>query len=220
MELKMGIRLPTPDYCPLAIENLIKACFIEQPSERPSFHEIKESVLVAYSGIKRAGRTMIPKTADNLKNIEYTDVRMASKYLNMHKMNQDYQKERNMVLKNEDPQLQLDEVSITSFPTKDAGTYLSLACLSSLEGSKLPSADNEFLTTFRKHNIRSMDINKCSDMSIRRYSEDPIGAILPNKMCSAKNRSKSYEVVSLSFSNPSYMMHTENSILKQPETSD
>ena len=220
MELKMGIRLPAPDYCPLAINNLIQTCFIEQPSERPSFHEIKESVLVAYSGIKRAGKTMIPNTSNNLKNIEYTDVQMVSKYLNMHKMNQDYQKERNMVLKNEDRQLQLDEVSITSFPTKDAGTYLSLACLSSLEGGKLPSPDDEFLTTFRKHNIWSTDINKFSDMSMRRYSEDTIGAILPKNICSTRSRSKSYEVVSLSFSNPSYMMHTEKSILKQPETSD
>ena len=81
----MGIRLPAPDYCPLAINNLIQTCFIEQPSERPSFHEIKESVLVAYSGIKRAGKTMIPNTSNNLKNIEYTDVQMVSKYLNMHK---------------------------------------------------------------------------------------------------------------------------------------
>ena len=220
MELKMGIRLPTPEYCPLAIGNLIQTCFIEQPNERPSFFEIKESVLVAYSGIKRAGRTMITNTSNNLQNIEYTDVQMVSKYWKMHKMNRDYQKEGNVVLKNEDHQLQLDEVSIKSFPTKDTGTYLSLGCLISLDGGKLPSADNEFLTTFRKHNIRSMDINKFSDMSTRRYSEDPIGAILPSQMCSAKTRSKSYEVVSLSFSNPSYMMHNEKRILTQPETSE
>ena len=220
MELKMGIRLPDPDYCPLAINNLIQTCFIEQPSERPSFHEIKESVLVAYSGIKRAGRTMITNTSNNLKNIEYTDVQMVSKYLKMHKLNRDYQKQRNMVLKNEDPQLQLDEVSITSFPPKDAGTYLSLACLNSLEGVKLPSTENEFLSARRKHAIESMDINKFSDMFMRRYSEDTIGAILPKNICSTKSRSKSYEVVSLSFSNPSYMMNTEKSILKQPETSD
>ena len=160
----MGIRLPTPDYCPLAIGNLIKTCFIEQPSERPSFHEIKESVLVAYSGIKRAGRTMIPNTSNNLKNIEYTDVQMVSKYLKMHKLNRDYQKERNIVLNNGDSPLQSDEVSITSFPTKDAGTYLSLACLNSLEGVKLPSTENEFLSARRKHAIGSMDINKLSDV--------------------------------------------------------
>ena len=216
----MGIRLPTPDYCPLTIANLISTCFLEQPRERPSFHEIKDLVLVAYSGIKRAGKTMIPNASNNLKSIEYTDLKMESRYLMMHKMNQDYQKERNMVLQNEDSQLQLDEVSTTSFPTKDAGTYLSLACLNSLEGVKLPSTENEFLSARQKHDIGSMDINRFSDMSTRRYSEDPIGAILPNKMCSAKNRSKSYEVVSLSFSNPSYMIHTEKSIRKQPGTSD
>ena len=205
----MGIRLPTPDYCPLTIANLISTCFLEQPRERPSFHEIKDLVLVAYSGIKRAGKTMIPNASNNLKSIEYTDLKMESRYLMMHKMNQDYQKERNMVLQNEDPQLQLDEVSTTSFPAKDAGTYLSLACLNSLEGVKLPSTENEFLSARRKHAIESMDINKFSDMSMRRYSEDTIGAILPKNICSTKSRSKSYEVVSLSFSNPSYMMHKD-----------
>ena len=107
----MGIRLPTPDYCPLTIANLINTCFLEQPRERPSFHEIKELVLAAYSGIKRTGRTMFPNTSNNLKRIEYTDLKMESRYLTMHKLNQDYQKERNIVLQNETSQLQLDEVS-------------------------------------------------------------------------------------------------------------
>ena len=217
----MGIRLPTPDYCPLTIANLINTCFLEQPRERPSFHEIKDLVLVAYSGIKRAGKTMIPNASNNLKSIEYTDLKMESRYLMMHKMNQDYQKERNMVLQNEDSQLQqLDEVSTTSFPTKDTGTYLSLACLNSLEGVKLPSTENEFLSARRKHAIESMDINKFSDMSMRRYSEDTIGSILPKNICSTRSRSKSYEVVSLSFSNPSYMMQKEQNIHKQTEVSE
>ena len=163
---------------------------------------------------------MIPNTSNNLKRIEYTDLKMESRYLTMHKLNQDYQKERNIVLQNENSQLQLDEVSTTSFPTKDTGTYLSLACLNSLEVAKLPSTENEFLSARQKHDTGSMNIDILSDISVRSYSENPIGAILTPKLCSIRPRSKSYEIVSLSFSNPSYMKDIEKNILEQPESSE
>lgn len=43
-ELVQGIRLPNPPHCPYKIGELMKKCFLENPSQRPDFKEIKDAL--------------------------------------------------------------------------------------------------------------------------------------------------------------------------------
>ena len=50
-ELRKGIRLPNPPFCPHGICDLISKCFYEDPNQRPNFKEIKRDFRAAYDDL-------------------------------------------------------------------------------------------------------------------------------------------------------------------------
>ena len=137
LELKAGIRLPTPYCCPPTISNLIQSCFIEQPTERPSFLEIKNSVSLAYKGLKRASTAAIKIEIENQEVVDYADIRMEQQYLEMKKQNKNF--EDNMKM---NPRVTFDATSLTASYTTNVGRYVSLQNISS-SMSKMPSSWSE-----------------------------------------------------------------------------
>ena len=51
-ELRQGIRLADHEYCPTEICHLIHTCFLENPSQRPTFNKIKQNIQHAYDIIQ------------------------------------------------------------------------------------------------------------------------------------------------------------------------
>ena len=46
--LSQGIRLPSPDFCPPEVAAVIQQCFLPNPNDRPTFQDIKGSILNGY----------------------------------------------------------------------------------------------------------------------------------------------------------------------------
>ena len=90
LELKAGIRLPTPYNCPKPIANLIQHCFQEQPSDRPSFGEIKESVSVSYKEVTRFFAENKLNATKEHEEVHYADLGLEERYLDMRTQNQNF----------------------------------------------------------------------------------------------------------------------------------
>ena len=91
----MGIRLPVPSNCPKAISELMKQCFMEEPKKRPSFSEIKSSILHSYQEIIQATNRTTKEEKECNKIVQYADIQMENSYSNMKKQNRDFQEGRN-----------------------------------------------------------------------------------------------------------------------------
>ena len=217
LELKAGIRLPTPYCCPSTIANLIPTCFKEQPTERPSFLEIKNSVLLAHSEMKRASAASNKVEVENQEVVHYADIRMEQQYLEMKKQNQNLED----IMKtqtNYSSRVTFNPASLTASFTTDVGRYVSLQNVNS-SMSKIPSSWSESHDPLLYNIENSMDgVNIGNHHSIspvspispeykRHFSftagEGPTPILRPQKRYSGLTPAKSYP-------NPLYMMSLEN----------
>ena len=213
LELKAGIRLPTPYSCPPAIANLIQTCFKEQPTERPSFLEIKNSVSLAYKGIKRASAAAVKIEIENQEVVHYADIRMEQQYLEMKKHNKNFGDIMKM-----NARVTFDAASLTASYTTNMGEYVSVQNINA-SMSKMPSSWSEsrdpLLNKFEDPKVgvnignrHSMSpVSPISSEHKRHFSfaagEDPTPIVRPQKRYSGLTPAKSYP-------NPLYMMGLEN----------
>ena len=130
-ELQLGIRLPTPEYCPTSIALLIQACFNEDPNERPTFSQLKKTISESYSSLKRRTEEVVPNGMENQLNVRYADVQMENRYLMMKKENVELQFRTKITIDTPDMNSmnvhQSIEPSTRKLPqSNNLGSYLSL----------------------------------------------------------------------------------------------
>ena len=145
-ELQLGIRLPTPEYCPTSIALLIEACFNEDPNERPTFSQLKETISQSYSSLKRRTEEVVPTGMENLLNVRYADVQMENRYLMMKKENVELQFRTKITIDTRDMNSmnahQLIEPNTRKLPrSNNVGSHLSLQKMISGVSDVLPSSD-------------------------------------------------------------------------------
>ena len=92
LELRFGVRLPPPQFCPFPITLLIKECFHENPHQRPSFVSLKDSIAHMCSSLRADNQILSENdSCDSQDTVIYTDFSMKEKYLHMKKQNQNAQ---------------------------------------------------------------------------------------------------------------------------------
>ena len=91
LELKMGVRLPTPPNCPETIADILRQCFIEDPRNRPTFTEIKSMISQSHRESLRKVISVNDEEKEFNAIVQYADLEMESTYLNMRKQNRDFQ---------------------------------------------------------------------------------------------------------------------------------
>ena len=85
-ELRLGVRLPSPPFCPFEISEIMKKCFHENPHQRPTFEEMRTSLTQIISALRRP-----PTQAFENDNIEsnmsvlYSDLAMKEQYMFMRR---------------------------------------------------------------------------------------------------------------------------------------
>jgi hypothetical protein len=67
-QLRQGIRLPYPPFCPDKIWNLMRSCFHETPEERPDFKEIQETIQSATNSLFQSVTSV--NGASNINDIQ------------------------------------------------------------------------------------------------------------------------------------------------------
>ncbi len=82
-ELQDGIRLPSPQSCPPPIASLIQQCFVEDPTYRPFFTEIKTIVELAYSQLRRSPEERTQIECIDEEKLDYADLQLEERYLDM-----------------------------------------------------------------------------------------------------------------------------------------
>ena len=145
-ELQLGIRLPTPEYCPTSIALLIQACFKEDPNERPTFGQLKKILSQSYSGLKRRTEEMVPDGMETQLNVRYADVQMENRYLMMKKENMEHQFRTKITIDTPDMNSKNTNHSIEPNARKlprsnNLGSYLSLQNMISGDSDVLPSSN-------------------------------------------------------------------------------
>ena len=217
-ELKAGIRLPTPDNCPNAIAKLMQHCFSEQPLDRPSFGQIKESISIAYKDVTRFLTDNKLNTIREQDEVHYTDVGMEERYLDMQKQNQHF-KELHKAGTNDNRLVRFDTRQSVDNYQNDELMYASLQNMNSgaPETNFLNIAQSEMLLSSINHpkmkkNEPLIDIHSPSYK--RFYSYSDIEAP-PTSVC---NQHWSYNglTAAKSYPNPYYMMSLANVDIKGP----
>ena len=178
-ELQLGIRLPTPEYCPTSIALLIQACFNEDPNERPTFSQIKETISQSYSSLKRRSEEVVPTGMENLLNVRYADVQMENRYLMMKKENVELQFRTKITIDTRDMNSmnahQLIEPNTRKLPrSNNLGSYLSLQNMISGDSDVLPSSDRMSATQptnlgFPRNSSYSVGHDNAPLLSERKY---------------------------------------------------
>ena len=88
-ELRLGVRLPSPPFCPFEISEIMKKCFHESPHQRPKFEEMRISLTQIISALRRP-----PDPAFENDNIEsnlsvlYSDLAMKEQYMFMRRQHE------------------------------------------------------------------------------------------------------------------------------------
>ena len=133
-ELLAGNRLPRPQSCPSLMSCLIQRCFSYHTNDRPSFGEIKELVITAYEEVGIGESTSVERHHDNEEVLQYADLDLQNRYLEMKVKNNDYQQNISKhgryvptdgrLLSN--PNIILDFQARASFYRKYEDTYLSM----------------------------------------------------------------------------------------------
>ena len=89
LELRFGVRLPPPLFCPFPIALLIKECFHENASQRPSFDALRESIAQLCSELREDPKSLSGNdSCASQETVTYTDFNMKERYLQMKKQNQ------------------------------------------------------------------------------------------------------------------------------------
>ena len=89
LELRFGVRLPPPQFCPFSIAELMKKCFHEDPYQRPSFEKLKKSLTQICSTLNKDLSTQFKKdiTTESDDTVVYADIRMKERYFKMKEKN-------------------------------------------------------------------------------------------------------------------------------------
>ena len=88
-ELRLGVRLPSPPFCPFEVAEIMKKCFHENPHQRPTFEEMRTSLTQIISVLRRP-----PTQAFENDNIEsdmsvlYSDLAMKEQYMFMRRQHE------------------------------------------------------------------------------------------------------------------------------------
>ena len=147
-ELKEGTRLPPPQSCPSSISGLIQRCFFEQPTERPSFTEVKHIIEVAHQQLCQVETTTSQIETGDEDNLHYADVHFEERYLDMKAKNRKYQEDQ-IIGTNNTPDIVLDGQSLTaSFKNKterDASSPNMRPSINHLSLLKIPGFQKNLL---------------------------------------------------------------------------
>ena len=73
-ELQQGVRLPQPYCCPNPIADILKQCFKENPSERPSFSEIRCSIQLAHNQLRELSNASPETEPTTEQGLDYADL--------------------------------------------------------------------------------------------------------------------------------------------------
>ena len=98
LELRFGVRLPPPQFCPFAIAELMKQCFHEDPYQRPSFEKLKNSLTQICSAFNKKSSSLENDDLGNEteKAVIYTDVKMKERYFKMKEKNKNLKSKNHM----------------------------------------------------------------------------------------------------------------------------
>ena len=98
LELRFGVRLPPPQFCPFAIAELMKQCFHEDPYQRPSFEKLKNSLTQICSALNKKSTSVENNTLgdETEKAVIYTDVKMKERYFKMKEKNKNLKSKNHM----------------------------------------------------------------------------------------------------------------------------
>ena len=113
-ELEQGIRLPKPHLCPTPIAEIMSQCFMANPSDRPSFEDLKCMIQLAFNQLKET-----PATSNDIESmseigLQYADLQFKEMYVDMRRRNRQIQ-QQNLGSTNEDQRN--DSISIFVNPT-------------------------------------------------------------------------------------------------------
>lgn len=141
-ELSNGIRLPEPESCPTSMADLIQQCFKQEPTERPSFSDVKEVISEEYAKLRRTPTTFSQDeqlhqyATIHKKELQYADLDLENKYLEMRIKNREHQeKQTNSSMEKE---VVLDGKSLTASFKNEEPRYLSLHDVTS-SANQLPA---------------------------------------------------------------------------------
>ena len=81
-ELRLGVRLPSPPYCPFEIAEIMKQCFHESPDQRPKFDKLRISLTQITSALRKAPNKALENANDNSNtSVVYSDFAMKEQYM-------------------------------------------------------------------------------------------------------------------------------------------
>ena len=120
--------------------NLIKKCFHQNPSERPSFGEVKDVISLDYKQLRRSPASATQKESNEREEIQYADLALEHKYLEMRIKNREYLEDQTKSPRNQE--VFLDEMSLTASYRNEEPRYLSLHDVTS-SANPLPSSGND-----------------------------------------------------------------------------
>ena len=124
-ELLAGTRLPPPQSCPSKMCRLIQRCCAYEANDRPSFGEIKKMVVEAYEELELKNSTSTEIHESKEEVLEYADLTLHDRYVEMKIKNNDYQQNKNQ--KDQDASNIVLDVKAGSVSYKtDENKYLSM----------------------------------------------------------------------------------------------
>lgn len=88
--MKFGVRLPPPQFCPLAVAEWMKLCFHEDPYQRPSFEELKSSMTQICSSLNEklnTNRNHNHSSNNEDSAVIYADIEMKQRYFHLKNEN-------------------------------------------------------------------------------------------------------------------------------------
>ena len=173
LELRAGIRLPTPEFCPSQMANIIEQCFLEDPNDRPTFGEIKETIVNASEDLKTV--VLVAKDDYNgneekqvnedrvtyigVKIDDVIDKEMEGKYFDMKERNKNRHNEKALSPR-------VNEIIKMSMPLLSAASGSAAERYISLENTSVPPP-----TEFSSNDER-VEESMCSTIeSINKYKQ-------------------------------------------------
>ena len=90
-ELEQGIRLPKPYCCPTPIAEIISQCFMANPTDRPSFEEIRCKIQIAFAKLEEIQSSLPQEWSSSDNGLNYADLQFNEMYVDMRRRNRQLQ---------------------------------------------------------------------------------------------------------------------------------
>ena len=116
-ELKEGVRLPKPYCCPTQIDKIISQCFMANPSDRPSFDDIKCDIELAYKQLNEETKEYENTSREEL---HYADLQFEQVYFDMKRRIYHFQEEPS-IDSQENDYLSQERVQYSDLPNDEVG---------------------------------------------------------------------------------------------------